>query len=213
MARRVSTISINLSAGTGEFVADMDKAKAKVREFGGHTVSSMQASSAAIRELEGNFTNNIRAVERFMATTLQLGPALQKAFPVIGAIAFAGLVVEMGTKVYEFFKQLQEAPERMAAAFRELNAPLRATNDELRVANDRLQNDIARLEGRRQNTLKLALDEATLAADKLASSLEKDLAALNRVLSQQNVSAWSLLLGKAPTTDITKELGGTTGFG
>jgi len=40
-------------------------------------------------------------------------------------------------------------------------------------ANDRLENDIAKLEGKRQNTLKSALDDAREAADDLAKSLDK----------------------------------------
>src|ERR1035438_7712882 len=49
------------------------------------------------------------------------------------------------------------------------NDPLRNTNDALAVSNARLENDIAKLEGKRQNNLKIALLEAVEAADKLRS--------------------------------------------
>src|ERR1700728_1184228 len=180
-----------------------------------HTaVSGMQATSAAVRVLEGGLTNNLRAVERFAAGTLKLGPILQAAFPLIGGLAFAGLVVSIGEKVYEFFKKASEGPARIANAFRELNAPLKLTNDELRVANDRLTNDIAKLEGRRQNTLALALDEARVAADKLADSLEKDLKDLNKLLKEENVNALKgFFTDQASTTALRQQIGGRTGIG
>jgi len=174
----------------------------------------MQATTAAVRVLEGGVTNNLRAVERFAAGTLKLGPILKAAFPLVGGLAFAGLIVGMGEKVYEFFKKASEGPARIANAFRELNAPLKLTNDELRVANDRLTNDIAKLEGRRQNTLQTALDEARVAADKLADSLEKDLKGLNKLLKEENVNALhGFVTDQAPTTALREQLGGKTGFG
>jgi len=67
--------------------------------IGQHFVPPVAAASAAIREFEGNLP--IRAVERFLTTTLGMGDALQKIFPIVGAIAFAGALVEAGNKVYE----------------------------------------------------------------------------------------------------------------
>jgi hypothetical protein len=213
LAKRASVITVNLVAGTATFSADMEKAKAKVREFGAHSVTGVQAASGAIRTLEGNVQNNVRAVERFLVTTLHLGPVLQAAFPLVGAIAFAGMITKIGEEIHEFFKEISQAPEKIAGAFRELNAPLKSTNDQLLVTNDRLANDIAKLEGRRQNTLKLALDEARAAADRLADSLAKDLSGLNKLLTEQNVGAMRRLFGEAGTTDIKEEFGGKTGFG
>lgn len=68
---------------------------------GEHQVSSMAASSGAIRLLEGNFQNNIRAAERFIGTTLGLGPVLEAAFPIVGAVALLGVVVKMGKEAYD----------------------------------------------------------------------------------------------------------------
>jgi hypothetical protein len=62
-----------------------------------HQVPMMAAASGAVRELNGNLS--VRAAERFLATTLQLGPALQAAFPVIGAIAMISVVDELAEKL------------------------------------------------------------------------------------------------------------------
>lgn len=213
MARSARTISVNLNAGTAKFFSDVDAAGAKIRQFGSHTVSSMQASSASIRLLEGNFTNNIRAVERFIGTTLGLGPVLRAAFPLVGGAAFLGLIGEIGGKLAEFYKKLRDGRELAAAAFQGLNEPLRLTNDQLRVANDRLENDIAKLEGKRQNTLKLALDEARVSADKLAESLTKDLDAMKKLLEEQKAGFFEQLLGRVSDKGLREELFGKSGVG
>jgi predicted secreted protein len=218
-----------LNAGTAQFIQEMDKANAKVRDFGkgahgtgesfrqmgAHTVSGTMAASGAIRVMEGNVQNNIRAVERFLSTTLKLGPVLQAAFPVVGAIAFAGLIAKLGEEAVKFFKELQASPEKAKGAFAELNATLNITNDTLRVSNDHLDNEIAKLQGKPQNNLKLALDEARLAADNLAKSLESDIQAFYKLLKEQEVGTVSLkhLAGQASDADLTKLIGGESGFG
>ena len=221
MAKRVGLITINLLAGTAAFNTQMDAAKAKIKNLGSGVdeaskklVSGNQAASGFIRVAEGGMANNLRAVENFMTKTLGLGPALQAIFPLVGAIAFAGLLFTMGKEVYAFFKKAEEGPARVANAFRLLNAPLQLTNDELRVANDRLDNDIAKLEGKRQNSLQLALDQARVAADKLADSLDKDLEGLNKLLKEENVNAFvGFFTDTASTSKLKEYFGGKTGYG
>jgi hypothetical protein len=220
MAKSVGKIVISIDAGTAQFLSDMDRANVKLRQFGtsgqdagnqlklvgksaqeaGHaTVTGMQASSAAIREAFGG--GNVRAVERFLTLIPGVSSALKLAFPLIGGLALGQLLVEMGEKAVEFFKKMEEGPRRIAAAFRALNAPLQLANDEMALANDRLSNDIAKLEGRHENTLKIALDEAKVAADKLAESLDKDLDALGKLLKEENLGFFkSLLTGQRSTS-------------
>lgn len=209
MANKLRSLTVNFNAGTARFNADVDNMKAKIRDFGGearasgaamrefgnHTVSNMQASSAAIRTVEGNIQNNVRAVERFLTNVLPLGPALQAAFPVIGAVAFLGLVTELTKKANEFFRDIREAPQRIATAFNASNAGLRLTNAELQVTNDRLENDIAKLEGKRQNNLKLALDEAVASAAKLGVELDKDLESLHKLIAEDSRNWFQRLIG------------------
>ncbi len=222
MAKTVGQIRINLTAGTAQFLVDMDKANAKITQFGqntkaagGHAVSGVQAASGAIRTLEGNVQNNVRAVERFLVTTLHLGPVLQAAFPVIGAIAFGGLIVKLGQEVKEFYTGIRDGSEKVKGAYAQLTAPLRTSNAELDVTNDRLRNQIAILEGRRENTLKLALDEARAAAGKLAEELQRDLNSLNKLLTDNQTGFFSrkLLGGSDATEDVRKYIGGETGYG
>lgn len=214
----IRKIAVNFEAGTGNLLTGFDQVTAKVREFGlgvksvGHgTASSMQAASGAIRELEGNFTNNIRAVERFLSTTLKLGPIIQAAFPLVGGIAFLGLLAETSKKATEFFREMQNAPERIRGVFNGATSSIRLTNDELRVANDRLENDIAKLTGHHQNTLALAMDEARAMADRLAQSLDKDLEALNKLIEAEDRNVFQKFFGTPGEEE--KQLGGESGFG
>jgi hypothetical protein len=224
MGRKAAIISIDVNAGTAKMLVDLEKGKAGLRSFGSQGASSMhqfgaagvtehRAVAAAMKTVEGSFTNNRRAADAFLVMIPGLGKAVQAAFPVVGAIAFAGVIGEVGKKVYDFFKGMEEGPAKIANAFRSLNQAVHLSNDELLVSNDRLANDIAKLEGRRQNTLKLALDEARVAADKLAESLEKDLESINKLLKEQNVGWFKSWFGAAQTGDIKKYIGGDNGTG
>ena len=177
------------------------------RAGGGHGVVPPQAAaSAAARLAEG--TASIRAAERFLSDTLGLGNVLQSIFPVIGGLAFIDLLgglVEKAEQLYETFKKIQEAPSRINREFGELNQTLIVGNDQLRVSNDRLENEIAKLEGKPQNGLKLALDEAAAAADNLAQSLAHDIDQLQTLLKQEQIGAFKgFFTGQAPTTQITE---------
>ena len=69
------------------------------------TVPQFVAANAAMRVMEGNFLNNARGASRFLTSTLGLGPALQAAFPVIGAAALAGVLVEMAERGYDLYER------------------------------------------------------------------------------------------------------------
>ncbi len=176
------------------------------------SISQMAATSGALRTLEGNLP--IRAVENFLTKTLGLGPAFAAAFPLVGAVAAAEMIGRITEKIVDLYKSVRDAKERIAGEFGEINHAIAASNDELKVSNDRLENEIAKLEHKPENALKLALDEATVASERLASSLGKDLEALENLLKKNNVGGWkAFFTHELSTTDIGKEIGGETGFG
>lgn len=197
--------------GEGEqFSTVVNNAKRSIEKLTGaaktansHMVTGTQAASASIRVLEGNINNNVRAAERFLANTLQLGPALQAAFPVVGAIAFGAVIARLGKEVYDFIEQNEQAARRSAEAWRSVDSPIRATNDELRVVNDRLENALAKLEGHPQNGLKLAIDEAIASADKLGDKLDADVKKIADTLKTQQPPWYQRMIGTRGTGDIT----------
>lgn len=219
MGKSVAGITVNFTAGVSQFVSDVDRAQAKLKEFGGAhrtTVSDVQATSAALRVLEGNLANNLRAAERFAASLPGVGAALQAAFPVVGVVALLGTLAELPKKAQEAidaFNKMAEAPQRIASAFASLNTSAALTNDELRVTNDRLENQIAKLDHKPQNTLKLALDEARLASDKLAESLEKTFSEIQKTLEATKISPLARLMGESGGGDLDQLIGGKSGAG
>lgn len=78
-------------------------------------ISERMAASAAVRTLEGGMQGSVRAAENFLVTGLQLGPVLQAAFPVIGAIAFGEVIARIGERVYEFYQNFINLKAEIAA--------------------------------------------------------------------------------------------------
>lgn len=219
MARKVGVVRVNFEAGTAEFEAGVQKVTTSVRNFNTNVQGSTRTSTAAIKTLGGAFP--IRAAAQFANEVLKLGPILQAAFPVVGALAFGSVLVKLGGDVQDFFKELRAAPEKSAAGWNTLNASIRSASDELELANARLDNEIAKLDGKRQNNLVVALTEAKVAADHLGESLETDITKTSKLLTElkqtflQNLFSGGFF-GKQDNTVVEalqRVLGGESGVG
>lgn len=157
-------------------------------------VPATAAASGAMRALEGNFSHNIRAAERFMSTTLGLGPLLEKAFPVIGAIALGGALVEVGEKIKALLDKAKEAPRNIEMGFRSMEYSAASANAELQKSNDELQRQIDKLEHRPENNLAKALDDARIEAIRLGQSLDDALGRAKSLLKENEVSGFAALV-------------------
>ena len=160
----------------------------------GHGVSSRMAASAAVRGLE-NGNVGIRAVENFITTIPGVGVALQNIFPLIGAAAFLGIIGQTVEKFVEAKREAAELAEKIKASYDALHLSAATANDELAVTNDRLEIQIAKLEGKHANTLKLELDEIIVSADKAAASLGSAAEKSKQLLEQSKQSALTNLVG------------------
>ena len=69
-------------------------------------VPRMAAASAGLRALEGNFTNNIRAGERFLSMLPGMGELLQTAFPVVGATVLGVALFKLGSEAYHAYQNI-----------------------------------------------------------------------------------------------------------
>lgn len=206
-------VTVRLNLNSSGYSAEMTKAQKAMQSFSaatsamGHgTVSQMQAASAAIRVLEGGMTGNIRAAERFISTLPGVGKALQAAFPLVGGIALAGVFVKIADEAAKAIQKVNQAEQQISNSFRTLNLSGQTANDMLAIANDRLENEISKLQGKPQNNLAIAIDEARLAADKMAESLDRDNAKIKELLSQNAVPWWAGFLGKAGTSAVSDTL-------
>lgn len=71
-----------------------------VANSSGHVTSRLYATQGAAALLEGRLP--LRALDRFAAGISALGPVLDAAFPIIGVVALADVLVTAGKKAYEF---------------------------------------------------------------------------------------------------------------
>jgi hypothetical protein len=193
-----------------QVVADVNKKLealgVKGRAAGHGMVSSVQAASGSIRILEGNVENNVRAVERFLVSSLKLGPILQAAFPVVGAIAFGGIIAKIGEEVYRFAKAAQDAPRIITQNFASSNSAMRLANDQLALANLRLENETAKLEKKPENHLAEALIASQIEAGKLVESLERVSKAQQDAFKGQHIGYLQQLFGKGGTRDVEQNV-------
>ena len=102
--REYANAASSASAASSRLTSASEATARAQRAVGGaaqHGVSQMQAASAAIRVFEGGMTGSVRAAERFLSTIPGVGKALQVAFPVVGALALAGVLAQIVGRVYE----------------------------------------------------------------------------------------------------------------
>ena len=69
-------------------------------------ISDRMAASAALRTFEGGLTGSTRAAGALLTNVLGLGPIIQAAFPVIGAIALGEVLFTVGERVYELYQNV-----------------------------------------------------------------------------------------------------------
>jgi hypothetical protein len=168
-------------------------AAAKLQESAeGAVISKQMAASGTIRLAEGN--NSIRAVERFITTIPGVGAALQSIFPIVGGIAFAGIIVDIGKKIYDVEQKAAHAAEAIQDSFQAEHDKAVVSIDDLSITNDKLQQQIDKISKTPNNGLAVALDEARKMADQLVLSLQSDRKELEGLLKDHEVGAFGSLL-------------------
>jgi hypothetical protein len=117
-----------------QYAAELNSAKAQLAELTAaeeeetaaadanteaHTrqVSALMATGSSIRVLEGNIMGSNRAAANFLATSLGLGPVLQAAFPVIGALAFGEVIDQITEKMAKFAFRLEDMGTALGGDF------------------------------------------------------------------------------------------------
>jgi hypothetical protein len=168
-------------------------------------VTGSVATGAAVATLEG--VKNVGAIEGLLAKTLGLGEIIQAAFPLVGAVAFGQILLEVGENLLKIREEATEMPEHIRGAFEGLNAPLYKSVDNLRETNDQLEIAIAKLEHKPVNTLALELDKARVNADQLAESMNRSAESVKKVLDANQVGfkQW-LFSGQTPTGPFSDEI-------
>ncbi len=174
-------------------------------------ISARQSASAGIGILEGRLQSGNRAAAAFAATTLGLGPILQAAFPIIGALALGEVLVQIGTKLYDTITKADEAGQAISRAFGDASDKIQETTDQIILENSKLQDQIDKLEGHPNNGLQTALSEDVVAADKLQDALDGVVKKIDAIYARKDLQisfGASLLTGKAETGPVTEAASG-----
>jgi hypothetical protein len=169
-------------------------------------VSANVSAAASMGILEGRTLSMNRAAANFMTRVLGLGPLLQAAFPIIGAVAMLDVLYQMRGSLAKAHQSAVNAAGKIGEAFDGIINPLRRTNDELALSNDKLDSTIAKLEKLpTTNGVVTAIDEARSATDKLDESLERVRKSLDSVLKENAVTGWqSIISGEGATASTSK---------
>lgn len=131
----------------------------------------------------------------------------------IGLVATA--IVGIGVAAYEVTKkieELREAHEKLHGQLERMADATRLENAELELSNTKLENTIAKLEHKPGNGLKEAIEEAAVAAGKLAEKLDTSIAKYYEVMKANQITGLSSIFAPSDK-DIAEMLGGKTGFG
>lgn len=136
-----------------------------------------------------------RHLRGFVAELPGVGAALNAAFGATAVLMLSQIVTESGEKVAEFIERSREAGARVTESFAEITVAAQKSNDELQVSNDKLEVEISKLRGKPSNGVKLALDEAILAADNFAESLKRAYAEEDKLLKAEHIGGMKGFFG------------------
>jgi hypothetical protein len=141
--------------------------------------------------------------------------ALRGSALLIGGV-IAG-VAGAGVAAYEFKKHLDEAhdaAEKLSGQFSRFGDEQKLSNAEALVTNDRLQNAIAKIEHRPANGLKLAIDEASVAALKLSEHIDKSTESFHKLVKESEPGIFAKVFTNAGGfEDVAEMIGGRSGLG
>lgn len=201
VAKRLGLAFDAAMVGGKTFVEAQEAATAAVAEYipvaeaATKATRSMGASFGTASVISGALTGSVNSMGYGLAyagvQSKLLGPLLEKAMPLMLGVAFVGMLAELGKKLYDFVQEAERAPEAIRNAWAKLNTAADTTSDSLAVVNDKLEEQIAKLEGAPENHLKTQLDEAKLAADKLATSLQTAAAQMDALLKTNHIGGLS----------------------
>jgi hypothetical protein len=181
------------------------------REFG--------KTQGSIRTQLGLLDNTIRGahaqamsdmVRRYSDSKIVMA-ALPIAANAAAFVLLAGIIVSVTEKMVAWRQATKDAAFTMASAWNSLVVSGQLADDELQKTNDTLSNSILKLEGKPQNNLAVALDDARIMADKLAQSLDSDNKKITQLLKANSIGFFqSLATGNSDTGELSTKVKAAT---
>jgi hypothetical protein len=193
----LSSLYVMLGLDTVNFEAGADRAS----KIADNTAGNIDKSFASISEGRGGLMLTEDALgfrlPRHLNNLLAKMPGVATAFSAI--LPIAGVVVAIdviGKLIAKHDEAIQKAREQ-AQAWSAFTDKLNDNSDALQTENDKLRNTIAIYGGKSPNLVKVALDEAVVAADKLYGGLKKDIEELEKLEQATHVSLFKQMMGDA----------------
>ena len=213
MSDPTQSIAFELTANADQFTRTMDNAGKKLDELVSRsqkTAAKLESNNASTADSYFQVVDHLKmaaaAVDSLGARTDALTGKQHTAWTEIASVV-GGATGGMIEKVMRFADAAQKAADNAEAGFSKIGKSMWESTDALQVANDRLADVNAKLANRSPNYLKLELDEARLASDKLADSLASDQQKASVLLSQNHQSWWHTLLHQGSTNNLEGTIG------
>jgi hypothetical protein len=215
MANVLGSIQINITAGTATFVSDLEKANAVAKRLSAEMKQSMQRdikeSNASLALFGEEFGVRLpRHVRTFVSSLPGVSSAMSAAFGGLAVFAIGATLFEAGKKAYELAKAFDasgEAAKKNSDVWRGLQLDQQRTNTQIDLTNAKLEAEIAKLEHKPANGLKVTLLEAQAAAEALYSSLRKVTEEEIKALKDQD-AGWvkRIITGEQSNKDVQELL-------
>jgi hypothetical protein len=187
-SKRVGSIHVEMSLNSAKVVTGAEESKRAVREATREMKANVAEAKATIALLGEEIGVKLpRHVRGFVASIPGVAPALAAAFSGVAVLTIGTVLVEAGEKMVKFAEKSKNAAKEIYEAWRETIAQSTKQGIELDLVNDKLDNQIAKLEHKPANLLKLALDEDRKAAHDLSEELEKADANAKKVLKDKSL--------------------------
>ena len=184
------SVTFTISADAGQVQQAADQAREHLEKAA--------AAAALLGDIIGVDVPD--GVQKLLASTELVGPALESAFAPLAVIALIQAVIEINEKIAQYYQGLRQANAEALDNARSLDTFARSTH----LASLELEDLLARHEGRPvQNRLAEALEQARRKADELTDSLESAFRKEEDLLDKQNVGMFAALFtGQAETSRL-----------
>jgi hypothetical protein len=215
MANVAGAVEIVMKINAANYSAGMQKIKGQLKQFEQSSKSAQGATEGLshhagnLRRQFGLLDNAIRGAHSYAMIDLIRGfektKLVMTALPIAATIAGIAVIGGVVVDVVEKIKKWEDASRELRAGFQSLTVAQQSSNDALAITNDKLEIQIAKLEHRPANGLKLTLDEARSAADDLAKSLQSDMNKMDSLLSANGISAIGAFLTRQGGTGFISD--------
>lgn len=186
-SEKVSALYLDMQLKTAQFKAAINEASGEMQKFSRQMKEESAKSRESVKLLSEELGMGIpRGLQGIISKLPGVTTAMNSAFDAVVVFALIDTVVKLTDKVEEFIKKDTEAAEKHRETWRTLGSSMDTTVAEIGLANLKLADANAKLEHKPQrNGMKIALEEAILAADKLGDKLIEDTGKIENAIKQE----------------------------